>query len=75
MTLEQLIKEVDRLDDQQFKRLLEHIEQRRRQVWGRAFDEVVAALREGLTPEQVDEMVQAMHAEYIKPVDDSKWQD
>jgi len=63
MTLEQIFKEVDRMDDQEFNRLLEHIERRRKQTWAHAFNETVAALREGLTGEEVAEMVEAMNGE------------
>ncbi len=75
MTLDQVIREVDRLDKEEFRLLVEHVEQRQKQEWTQAFDEAVEALREGLTEEEVSEMVQAMNAEYIKPMDDEQWRD
>ena len=65
MTLDQSISAVDRLDDHEFKLLFEHINRRQKQEWARSFDEVVEALRDGLTQEELDEMTAAMNAEYI----------
>lgn len=64
MTLDQVMREVDRLDKEDFRRLVEHIEQRQKQQWEQAFDEAVEALQEGLTKEEVNEMVQAMNASW-----------
>ncbi len=75
MTLDQVIREVDRLDKEEFRLLVEHIEQRQKQEWAQAFDEAVEALQEGLTEEEVNEMLRAMNAEYIKPMDDAQWRD
>ncbi len=75
MTLDQVIREVDHLDKEDFRLLVEHIEQRQKQEWVQAFDDAVEALQEGLTEKDVSEMVQAMNAEYIKPMDDAQWRD
>ena len=75
MTLEQIFNEVDRLNAQEFMRLLEHVEERRKRDWARDFDEAVEALREGLSEDEINEMVQAMNGEYVKPSDDTQWQD
>ncbi len=75
MTLDQVIREVDRLDKEEFKLLIDHIEQRQKREWAQAFDEAVEALREGLTDDEVSELVQAMNAETIKPTDDDQWRD
>lgn len=79
MTLDQIIKEIDRMDEADIERLLIHIEQRRGRDmgddWTQAFDQAVDALREGLTREEIDAMVQAMNAEYIKPADEDQWRD
>jgi len=75
MALANLLKEVDRLSQEELQQLQEHIARRRRMARLKAFDEAIAALREGLTEEQIDEIEQAMNAEYIEPVDLDEWRD
>jgi len=75
MTLANLLKEVDRLSEKELQQLQEHINRRRRTARLKAFDEAVAALREGLTEKQIEEMEQAMNAEYAEPVDLDEWRD
>ena len=41
----------------------------------RQLDEAFERLREGLTQTQIDEMTEAMNAEYIEPLDENVWKD
>lgn len=78
MSLEQLLHQIDQLTGDELRQLQEHIERRRREAAEervRAFDEVVAALREGLTEQEIEEIIAAINAEYIEPFDDSQWRD
>lgn len=41
----------------------------------RRLDQAFAQFREGLTPEQLDEMIAAMNEEFVEPSDDAAWKD
>jgi len=75
MTLEGLFSQIDQLTPNELERLWAYLDQKRRERRLEAFDEAVAALQEGLTPEQVEEIKQAMAEDYIEPVDVDQWRD
>lgn len=85
MTLQEVIQAVDRLTPAERRELLEYLEQRESTERPahdlspderiRRLDAAVEALREGLTQAQLDEMTEAMNAEYIEPVDEDVWKD
>lgn len=41
----------------------------------RRLDAAFEQFREGLTPEQLEEMTEAMNEEYIEPWDENEWKD
>jgi hypothetical protein len=84
MTLKEMIEAVDSLTPSERRELrayLEHQEGQQNQS-ALSIEERLnrlnagfAAIVEGMTPEQIDEMVEAMNAEYIEPWDETEWQD
>ncbi len=78
MTLDELFHQINQLGDDELRQLQEHIEQRRREAAearARAFAEAVEALREGLTEEQIAEIVEAMNYEHVEPYDEDEWRE
>lgn len=78
MTLANLLKEVDRLSEEELQKLQAYIDRRRRETAKARADalmEAIDKLREGLTEEQIEEMEQAMNAEYAESVDLDEWRD
>lgn len=85
MTLQEVIKAVDRLTPDEVRQLLLYLEQREIEIMteqppspedrARRLNEAFAQLRKGLTPRQIDEIVEAMNEEYIEPWDESQWTD
>jgi hypothetical protein len=75
MTLDELFSAINHLNDEEFKALQDYIEQKRRENWAKAFDEAVQALHEGLSKEEVEEIVRAINTEYIEPVNEEQWRD
>ena len=75
MTLEELLTAVNQLSEEELQQLQAHIGKRQREARLRAFDEAVAALQEGLTPERIEEIKAAMNEEYVESVDVEQWRD
>jgi hypothetical protein len=85
MTLQEVIKVVDTLSPEELRELRTYLDQREGTVQpalelapeerARQLDEAFERLREGLTQKQIDEMTEAMNAEYIEPFDEDVWKD
>ena len=85
MTLQELFKTIDRLSPEERAQLRAYLDQHEAHTpsartlspeeRARKLDEALTQLREGLTSEQIDEMTEAMNAEYIEPWDESEWTD
>lgn len=85
MTLQEVIKVVDTLSPEELRELRMYLDQREGTVQpalelapeerARQLDEAFERLREGLTQKQIDEMTEAMNAEYIAPFDEDVWKD
>jgi uncharacterized protein YeeX (DUF496 family) len=85
MTFQDVIKAVDALSPEELRQLRAYIDQREgidRPVHSLSPEERIrrmktaaAAIREGMTKEQLDEMIEDMNAEYIEPVDEDIWKD
>jgi hypothetical protein len=85
MTLQEVIKVVDTLSPEELRVLRTYLDQREGTVQpalelapeerARQLDEAFERLREGLTQKQIDEMTEAMNAEYIEPFDEDVWKD
>jgi hypothetical protein len=75
MTLQEVFALIDSLSDDEVQAIREYIEQRNLEKWLNAFNEAVEALQEGLTEEEVSEIVSAITTETIHPVDDNSWRD
>ena len=77
MTLAELMKAVDELSREEFDSFYDYVE-RRREVLAeeriRMIEKAVAEIREGLTQEELDEMIAAMNAEYVEVADETEWQ-
>jgi hypothetical protein len=83
MTLQDVMKAVDQLSPEELRELRQYIEQREGLPWpvqaltpeerARRLDEAFEQLRDGLTQAELDEMTEAMNAEYIEPVDEDVW--
>lgn len=86
MMLDELMKAVDRLSNEELRQLRDYVNQRHTDeeeetelltgtmnvdALMRAVDEI----REGLTEAEIDEMIAAMNEEYIEPFDESEWQE
>jgi hypothetical protein len=77
MTLNELIQAIETLTPEELQQLRARIEQRQREfVSGSAnsLDRALAALRDGLTDEQIDQIEWAMNVEVIEPPDETAWQ-
>jgi len=85
MTLQELIKAIDQLSYQDLDLLRRHMDEREHQTRLaqnltpeeriQRLDAAAAALREGLTEEEIADMVQAINGEYVKVAGDDQWQD
>jgi hypothetical protein len=85
MTLQEVIKVVDTLSPEELRKLRTYLDQREGMVQpalelapeerARRLDEAFERLREGLTQKQINEMTEAMNAEYIEPFDEDVWKD
>jgi hypothetical protein len=84
MTLSDLYPMIDELTTDELDALRDYVEQeherRRLSVYTpqeriRRIQEAFSALREGLTPEQLASITQAMNEESIEPFDESEWRD
>ena len=85
MTLGDIMQAVENFSYEELRDLREYIEQRERQVHPargatpqeriQRMRNAAAAIREGMTQEELDEMFAAMNEEYIEPVDDDIWKD
>jgi uncharacterized membrane protein len=83
MTLTDLMQAVDKLSPEDKRKLREYLDQEEPHPFqnltgeerARRLEAAAAKIREGLTPEQLDEMTRAMNEEYIESVDDGIWKD
>lgn len=85
MTFQEVIKAVDTLSPEELRELRTYLEQREGAAQpalelvpeerARRLDEAFEQLREGLTQKQLDEMTEAMNAEYIESFDEDVWKD
>lgn len=85
MTLQDLMRAIDALSSEELHRLRLYIDERQQQANPlreltpeeriRRLNAAAAALREGLTPDQLAEMTAAMNEEYIEPFDEDVWKD
>lgn len=86
MTLNELIRAVDALSEDELAQLRDYINHRqfREQTNTElrpgttdvdALIEAIDQMREGLTEQQLDEIVAAMNEEYIEPFDESEWRE
>jgi len=83
MTLQDVMKAVDQLSPEELRELRQYIEQREGvprpaqaltpEERARRLDEAFEQLRDGLTQAELDEMTEAMNAEYIEPFDEDLW--
>lgn len=90
MTLDEIMREVHHLSDEELHHLRNYIDQIQTKTQTdrleplikespeesiRQLDTAFAEIREGLTQEQIDEMIEAMNAEYIEPFVEDEWKD
>lgn len=85
MTLQELMRAVDALSYDELNQLRRYMDDREQQLHFpqdetpeeriRRLDAAAAAIREGLTKEQLAEMTAAMNEEYIEPFDEDQWKD
>lgn len=74
MTLHDVMKAVDELSSEDLRVLHHYIEQRQQTSAtdkSTALSAVIAAMREGLSEQDLDEIEWAMNVEYIQPLDKS----
>ncbi len=74
MTLQEVFALIDTFSDDEVRAIREYIEQRNLEKWLSAFNQAVEALQEGLTEEEVSEIVSAINTETIHPVDYKSFQ-
>jgi len=84
MILDNLYQVIDDLSTDDLDALSEYIEQQREQrrlaqytVEERIqkIEAAFAELREGLTPDELNEITEAMNSEVVEPFDESEWRD
>ncbi len=85
LTLYDLKAAIDRLSSEELRELREYLDQRESaehftsgmtpQERARRLNEAFDQLREGLTQQQLDEITEAMNAEFIEPFDEDEWKD
>lgn len=84
--LREVFRTLDRLNDEELAEVRAYIDQRRAQpqiadedVQAKiaALHEAFAEIREGMSQEELDDMIKAMNSEYIEPLDpaDYEWLD
>ena len=87
MTLQDLMQAIDYLSKQELHQLRQYIDEREKeqeeqthpahgatpQERVQRLQEAAAAIRAGLTQEELDAMTIAMNAEYIEPFDENVW--
>lgn len=69
MMLDELMRAVDELSEEELRHVNNLSADERIQM----LEEAADAIREGLTPEELDEMIAAMNEEYIEPWDEAEW--
>lgn len=75
MTLKEIYRAVDELPADDLDALRDYIEQRKRQTDIQRLRSGLAALREGLTENEIQQIEQAMNAKIIPEVDLSEWKE
>ncbi len=85
MTLQELMRAVDALSYDELNQLRHYMDEREQQLHFpqdatpeeriRRLDAAAAAIREGMTKEQLAEMTATMNEEYIEPFDEDQWRD
>jgi hypothetical protein len=75
MTLDELLQEIDRLDDEALKQLQDYLTKKQQAERLKKFDQAVAALQADLTRKDVEAIKQAMSQDYVEPMDVEAWQD
>jgi DNA-binding GntR family transcriptional regulator len=85
MNLQQVKEAIDRLTPEELRELRAYLAERETmppaqhdlppEERARRLDEAFIKMREGLTSEQLEEIVAAMNEEYIEPWDESEWTD
>ncbi len=85
LTLQDVMKAVDQLSPEERRELREYLDQRESAPQPaqelspderiRRMDEAVKAIREGMTQAELEDMIAAMNAEYIEPIDEDAWKD
>ncbi len=85
MSLQAMKKAVDSLSPQERRELREYLEQRESveapahelspEDRIRHLDAAAKAIREGMTQVELDDMIEAMNAEYVEIVDEDEWTD
>ncbi len=83
MNLQEVKAAIDQLSPEELDEIREYLKTREAensvtaglspQERARRLDEAFTQLRAGLTPEQIDEITEAMNVEYIEPWDESEW--
>jgi len=77
-TLDELLKVVDTLSPEELSELQNYVQQRQQSTTtdkATALKAAIAALRNGLSEQDLDEIEWAMNAEFVKPLDKSEWQE
>ncbi len=85
MSLQEVIHAVDQLSAEELAQLRAYVHQRELHIQtarrlspqerARKLDVAFTQFREGLNPDELDEMTAAMNEEYIEPVDEDVWKD
>jgi hypothetical protein len=84
MTLQDILREIHHLSAEERRHLREYIDELEQDTRGmyespeeriRQMDAAVAAIREGMTQAQIDDMIEAMNAETVEPFDEDTWKD
>lgn len=78
MTLDELMKAVDTLSGEELRQLRDYVNQRHAHKFSpeqriQMLDEASNAIREGMTQEELDEMIAVMNEEYVEPWDEAEW--
>jgi hypothetical protein len=78
MTLDEIKQAIKQLSPEEFTELQAYIEFRRPHPLPpeeriRRMEAAAAFIRETMTPEQLEEAIAAMNAEYIEPWDEDEW--
>jgi uncharacterized protein YeeX (DUF496 family) len=86
MTLDELIRAVDRLSDEELRQLRDYVNQRQVREQDNtelragtmnvdALMRAVDQIREGLTEQEIETMIAAMNEEYIEPFAEAGWRE